>query len=72
LTALRGGSTYPEWRVNISGIDIDLRTILYLSSSQLHLDEEFGGVNEPFLITWDSAFYDARKRILNRFKNFCY
>lgn len=42
----------------------DLTTILHLS--ELHFDFESGYFDEPFLITWDSSFYDVR----NRFRKF--
>ncbi|MDR1699065.1 MAG: hypothetical protein LBR75_04515, partial [Prevotellaceae bacterium] len=41
-------------------IENDLRTILYLSTT----DNTKG---EPFLITWDSVFYGFRKKILEKF-----
>lgn len=50
----------------------DLRTILYLSTSTDHVDENTGEVNEPFLLTWDSAFYDFRKTLLGKHKKFTY
>jgi hypothetical protein len=42
-----------------------LRTILYLSKPENHISIETGHVNEPFLITWDSAFYEFRKALKN-------
>lgn len=46
----------------------DLRTVLYLSNPENHLEEESGQLNEPFLITWDSAFYGFRKELSRKFK----
>ncbi len=43
MTALRGGSTYPEWRVNISGIDKKMK-----QNFQLHY---FYGENETAIRT---------------------
>jgi len=37
----------------------DLNTILYLS--EMHFDIEDGLFTEPFLITWDTSFYEVRK-----------
>jgi len=42
----------------------DLRTILYLSTTENHISTSNGIINEPFLITWDSAFYGFRKKLL--------
>ena len=42
----------------------DLRTILFLSQKENNIDIETGEINEPFLITWDSAFYSFRKDLL--------
>lgn len=50
----------------------DLRTILYLSSKENHLNPETGQSNEPFLITWDSAFYTFRKELLKDHKELGY
>ncbi|WP_437395053.1 hypothetical protein [Flagellimonas lutimaris] len=50
----------------------DLRTILYLSSEDLHLNPENGVLNEPFLITWDSAFYNFRKTLLKKYRQLSY
>lgn len=47
----------------------DLRTILYLSNPINHLDQENGQLNEPFLLTWDSAFYSFRKALIKKNKN---
>lgn len=47
----------------------DLRTILYLASPENHVDRETGQLNEPFLITWDSAFYSFRKELTRKYKN---
>lgn len=46
----------------------DLKTILYLASSDNHIDVETGQPNEPFLITWDSAFYSFRKELTRKYK----
>lgn len=43
----------------------DLNTILHLS--QLHFDMEDGYFTEPYLITWDTSFYDVRSSFI-RFK----
>ncbi|MBN2818759.1 MAG: hypothetical protein JXP36_07310 [Bacteroidales bacterium] len=43
----------------------DLNTILHLS--QLHFDMEDGYFTEPYLITWDTSFYEVRSSF-NRFK----
>lgn len=45
----------------------DVKTIIYLSDPELHLDDSIQMVNEPFLITWDNTFYQARKRVLERY-----
>ncbi|WP_433903212.1 hypothetical protein [Sphingobacterium puteale] len=50
----------------------DLRTILYLSSKENHLNPESGHINEPFLITWDSAFYTFRKELVREHKELGY
>lgn len=46
----------------------DLRTILYLSNPENHVNAETGHLNEPFLITWDSAFYSFRKALSRKYK----
>jgi hypothetical protein len=46
----------------------DLRTILYLSTKENHINSENGEINEPFLITWDGAFYDFRKELIKNHK----
>jgi hypothetical protein len=46
----------------------DLRTILYLSTKENHQSVETGEINEPFLITWDGAFYDFRKELIKTHK----
>lgn len=50
----------------------DLRTILYLSQKENNIDAETDEINEPFLITWDSAFYSFRKELLKNHKEFTY
>ncbi len=50
----------------------DLRTILYLSSEDQHINSENGSLNEPFLITWDSAFYNFRKTLLQKYRQLSY
>lgn len=50
----------------------DLRTILYLSSKEYHTNKENGEIDEPFLITWDSAFYSFRKELLAEHKELTY
>ncbi len=47
----------------------DLRTILYLSNPENHTNPETGQLNEPFLLTWDSAFYSFRKELKRKYKN---
>ena len=41
--------------------DNDLKCLLYLSSEDLHIDIDSGLFDEPFLLTWDSSFYNMRK-----------
>lgn len=50
----------------------DLRTILHLSTKENHSTDESGNINEPFLITWDSAFYTFRKELLKAHKELSY
>lgn len=52
----------------------DLRTILFLSIPKNHTDESVDPVvfNEPYLITWDSAFYSSRKILLGKNREFSY
>ncbi|WP_026966584.1 hypothetical protein [Algoriphagus terrigena] len=52
----------------------DLRTMLYLSNPENHKEVETGQHNEPFLITWDSAFYGFRKELsrINKQLSFWY
>ncbi|MCA0233214.1 MAG: hypothetical protein LCH91_22295 [Bacteroidetes bacterium] len=50
----------------------DLRTILYLSTKANHTNIENGEIEEPFLVTWDSAFYKFRKALLDKHKEFSY
>ena len=49
-------------------IQNDLRTIIYLSTKESHLDEN-GAHEEPYLITWDSAFYSIRHKLNNMSNN---
>lgn len=46
----------------------DLEVVLFLTDESNHLDE-FGQVNEPFLVSWDGAFYDFRKALFNSQSN---
>ncbi len=50
----------------------DLRTILYLSTREYHTNSSTNEINEPFLITWDSAFYSFRKSLLTEHKELSY
>lgn len=50
-------------------IENDLRTILYLSCSNIHTDEN-GYLNEPYLITWDTVFYSFRKNLLTNYEDY--
>lgn len=50
----------------------DLRTILYLSTKENHTNLENGEIEEPFLVTWDSAFYKFRKALLDKHKELSY
>lgn len=50
----------------------DLRTILFLSQKENNIDKETGELNEPFLITWDSAFYSFRKDLLKNHSDLTY
>jgi len=50
----------------------DLRTILYLATKESHTNQENGELEEPFLITWDSAFYSFRKQLLSDRKELTY
>ena len=45
----------------------DIRTIMHLSDSTVNADPVFNTANEPFLITWDNTFYEARKRVLDKY-----
>ena len=47
-----------------NAINNDLRTILYLSDIDNHINSN-GEVEEPYLVTWDTAFYSIRKKIIN-------
>jgi hypothetical protein len=53
-------------------IENDLRTILYLATKENHVNPENGELNEPFLVTWDYAFYPFLKQLLERHKEFTY
>ena len=48
----------------------DLRTIIYLSTKELHVRNGF--INEAFLVTWDTLFYTIRKEILEKIKPYSY
>jgi hypothetical protein len=50
----------------------DLRTIMYLATKENHTNPATNEINEPFLITWDSAFYSFRKSLLNDHKELSY
>lgn len=52
--------------------DNDLRTIIYLATKDYHQDQLTKEFNEPFLITWDSAFYSFRKKLLTTHKELSY
>lgn len=51
-----------------NAIQNDLRTIIYLSTKDLHLDEN-GIFQEPYLVTWDSSFYSVRTLLTDPKKN---
>lgn len=48
-----------------NAIQNDLRTILYLSTKDYHLNE-YGVFEEPYLLTWDSSFYSIRKTLMSQ------
>ena len=48
-----------------TAMENDLRTILYLATKENHTNQDNGELNEPFLVTWDSAFYAFRKQLLH-------
>jgi len=50
----------------------DLRTILYLSNPENHIDAKTGQHSEPFLITWDSVFYGFRKELTRKHRKLSY
>jgi len=50
----------------------DLRTILYMATKENHTNQDNGELNEPFLVTWDSAFYAFRKQLLDDHKELSY
>jgi hypothetical protein len=50
----------------------DIRTIIHLSNTTVHEDPAFDSFSEPFLITWDNTFYEARKRVLQKFPEMGY
>ncbi len=52
----------------------DLRTILFLSIPKYHTDDSIDPpvFNEPYLITWDSAFYSSRKILRDKNRDFSY
>lgn len=47
-----------------SAINNDLRTILYLSKKELHINT-YGQIEEPYLVTWDLSFYSIRKKVMD-------
>lgn len=47
----------------------DLRLIRYLADPLLHTDAESGQYLEPFFCTWDTTFYQFRKKILTKYKD---
>ncbi len=55
-----------------TALENDLRTILYLSTRENHINTETDEINEPFLITWDSAFYAFRKELLAQHNELSY
>lgn len=57
---------------SFSARENDLRTIMYLSTKENHTKASTDEINEPFLITWDSAFYAFRKTLLNDHKELSY
>jgi len=46
-----------------NAIQKDVRTMLYLSNSDYHINEN-GQIDEPYLVTWDTSFHAVRKKIL--------
>jgi len=57
---------------SFTAIENDLRTIMYLATKKNHTNYTTSEINEPFLITWDSAFYAFRKSLLNDHKELSY
>lgn len=53
-------------------IENDIKTIMYLSDPYVHKDDKANIMNEPFLITWDKTFFNARKMILKKYTNRTY
>ncbi|WP_162126085.1 hypothetical protein [Flavobacterium phycosphaerae] len=49
---------------SLSAISNDVRTILYLSNPDYHINEN-GHIDEPYLVTWDTTFQSIRKTILS-------
>lgn len=47
----------------------DLRLIRYLADPTLHTNIESGQYLEPFFCTWDTTFYQFRKKILTKYKD---
>lgn len=64
--------SYHSRKRSYIALENDLRTILYLASKENHLNEETEEFNEPFLVTWDSAFYSFRKELLANHKELSY
>lgn len=46
-----------------NAIQKDVRTVLYLCNSDLHINVN-GQIDEPYLVTWDTSFHAVRKKIL--------
>lgn len=46
----------------------DLRLMRFLADPSIHTDINTGQYLEPFFSTWDTTFYDFRKRILTKYK----
>lgn len=49
-----------------SAIINDLRLIRYLADKTYHIDIESGQTLVPFLATWDTTFYDFRKKLIKK------
>lgn len=57
---------------SVRAIENDVRTIMFLSDPEQHIDPKTGITNEPFLITWDKSFYNARKFVLKKYSSRSY